>query len=279
MGGLLNQEISINTHEGLKLFGRLWQPVGPCEAFVCLVHGLGEHSGRYAHLAEYLTQARIAVVAFDLRGHGRSPGKRGHTPSYATLLDDIAALWEVAFDRYPGLPGFLYGHSLGGNLVINYALRRKPDCRGIVASAPALRLAFDPPRVKVILGQLMNVIWPAFSQASGLDVNLLSQDQQVVSAYESDSLVHDRVTARLFMGFFQAGLWALENARQLENDLLIMHGGQDGLTSPEASRQFAARAGARCMVKIWDNDYHEIHNEADKDQVLEFMTQWLQTRI
>lgn len=243
---------------------------------VVLVHGLGEHSGRYPHVVEALNQAGYSVVGFDLPGHGRSPGRRGHFPSYEGVLDRIGEMLQRAAEHAPGRPRFLYGHSLGGNLVLNYALRRPQGVAGVVASAPWLRLAFEPPRVQVTLARLVGSLWPAFSQPNGLDPADLSHDPEVVRAYQEDLLVHDRISAGLFFAAYQAGLWALENAYTLRVPVLLLHGTADRLTSAEASRAFAQRAGERCTLRLWEGLYHEVHNEPQKAEVLEAVVAWLQ---
>ena len=137
-------EFTQQAPDGIQFYFQGWQPETPPKAVVCLVHGLGEHSGRYAHVAAALNDAGYALLGFDLRGHGKSGGPRGHTPSYETLMDDIGRLLAEAAHRYPGRPQFLYGHSLGGNLVLNYALRRKPGIGGVVATSPARLPHGDP---------------------------------------------------------------------------------------------------------------------------------------
>jgi alpha-beta hydrolase superfamily lysophospholipase len=164
---------------------------------------------------------------------------------------------------------------LGGNLVLNYALRRRPRLAGVIATSPLLRLAFQPPAVKVTLGRIMNSLWPAFSQASGLETKALSRDPEVVRVYENDPLVHDHVSARMFMSFYQAGLWALEHAAEFPLPLLIMHGSADRLTSAEASREFADHVPGDCTFKLWDGLYHETHNEPQKQEVFNFLLTWL----
>ncbi|HSR88425.1 MAG TPA: alpha/beta fold hydrolase, partial [Pontiella sp.] len=141
-------KFEIITSDGLKLFGQEWKPDGAIRAVVCLIHGLGEHSGRYDHMAKAFNRAGYAMIAFDLRGHGRSEGRRGHAPGYAALMSDIGKLLEETAGRYPKLPCFLYGHSLGGNLAIYYGLKKHPDLAGIVASGPLLRLAYNPSQWK-----------------------------------------------------------------------------------------------------------------------------------
>jgi len=272
-------EFKFKTFNGLRLFSQSWQPEDRSRAVVCLVHGMGEHSGRYAHVADALTQAGYVLFAFDIRGHGKSSGPRGHTPSYEALLQDISSLLEVANKQFPQLPFFLCGHSLGGNLVLNYVLRRQSHLKGVIATDPWLRLAFEPPRFKIILAQITNYIWPSFSQKNGLDTKVLSRDSEVVHAYENDPLVHDHISSRMFIGIYQSGYWALEHASEFPIPLLIMHGGEDKIISVKASHEFANTKTKYCTLKIWDGLYHEIHNEPEKEEVFKFLIGWLDKEV
>ncbi|MGC8856789.1 MAG: lysophospholipase [Anaerolineae bacterium] len=264
------------SRDGLRLYARGWKPHERIpKGVICLVHGHGEHVGRYEHVGQVLSTAGYALLGFDQRGHGRSVGPRGHIPSYDALLDDIALLLDEAASRYPALPYFLYGHSMGGNEVLNYALRRKPALAGVIATGPWLRLAFEPPALKVALGRMMNRVFPAFTQKSGLETAALSRRAEVVQAYEADPLVHDQISARLFVEMYSAGLWALEHATEFPLPLLLMHGSADRLTSADASREFAQRAGQQVTLRIWEGAYHEIHNEPEQDEVLQTMIAWL----
>lgn len=263
--------------DGLPLVGRCWEPAGEPRAVVCLVHGLGEHCGRYAHVAAALTDGGYTVLACDKRGHGRSGGKRGFIPSYDTLMADIDLLLAQAAARFPGKPRFLYGHSLGGNEVINYALRRKPALAGVVSTSPGLRTAFKPPAAQLAAGRLMNRLWPAFTLPNGLELAALSRDPAVVAAYQADPLVHDRLSARLGIELLQSGEWAIAHAAEFPVPLLLMHGTADRLTSHEASQQFASQA-SNCTLKLWEGLYHETHNEPEKGEVLGFVVDWLQAR-
>ncbi len=269
----------LQTRDGLQLYGQGWEPEGETRAAICLVHGHGEHIGRYDHLAAALTAEGFAVLGFDLRGHGRSQGPRGHTPSYEHLMDDITDMLAKTAARFPSAPLFLYGHSMGGNLVLNYGLRRRPSLAGVVATGPWLRLAFEPPAIQVMLARWMDKIFPSFVQASGLETAALSRDEQVVQAYEADPLVHDRVSARLFAVMYQAGLWALEHAEEWQLPLLLMHGGADRLTSADASQEFARRGGQAITFKRWEGWYHEVHNEPERDVYQSYLLGWLQTHL
>lgn len=268
-------EFEIRTADGLRLSGIRRAAARPVRGRFFLVHGLGEHSGRYERVAAYLNGRGYDVQAFDLRGHGRSEGGRGHAPACDFLMDDIAAFLDQADDGEAGMPGFLFGHSLGGSLVANYVLRRRPRLAGVILSAPAFRPAFAPPAWKMSLVRIMYRLWPSLAVANGLDLHALSRDPEVIRKYRDDPLVHDRITSRLAMDAMQCGQWAIDNASGFPLPLLIMHGDADRLTSCEASREFALRAGENCRLKIWDGLYHELHNEPQSDLVLGEMAQWM----
>ncbi len=272
-------ETKWKTRDGLDIYARGWEPDGAAKAVVCLVHGLGEHVNRYANVGAAFTKSGYALFGFDQRGHGKSGGARGHTPSYDALMDDIDDLLAQAEQRYPKLPRFLYGHSMGGGEVLNYVLRRKPSLAGVIATGPFLRLAFAPPAFKVTLGRFMNNIAPGFTQASGLETAAISRDQKVVDAYIKDPLVHDKISARQFVAVYDAGLWALEHASEFPLPLLIMHGGADRLTSAQATREFAQKGNKNITLHIWDDWYHEIHNETEQAEVFKMMTIWMDARL
>ncbi len=258
-----------------------WWPVTAPQGTVVLVHGLGEHSGRYAHVAQALNRAGFAVLAPDLPGHGRSQGRRGHFPSYRGVLDLLEDALALSRRLAGPVPAFLYGHSLGGNLVINYLLRRPQTVglQGGVASAPWLRLTQPPPRWRVALARSLGRLLPALTQPNGLDPALLSHDPEVVQAYRDDPLVHPRISAGLFLAVHQAGAWALEHADILRLPLLLMHGTADGLTDSHASAAFAQQAGDLCAFRLWEGLYHELHNEPQKEAVLAEVVRWLQAQL
>ena len=277
---MAHTEFNWKSRDGYILYAQEWQPEGQVRAVVCLVHGLGEHSGRYGHVAQALNGAGYALLSFDLRGHGRSEGPRGHTPSVESWMEDIAQLLEQAAERFPGRPRFLYGHSLGGLLVLNYVLRRRPALAGVIATGPALRSPLEGQTLKVAMARLLGRLAPTLTMASGLPVEALSHDSRVVQAYVSDPLVHDRATARLAVETFSAARWALEHAAEFPRvPLLVMHGGADRICLPEGSRDFAAHVPGERMLKIWEGSYHEIHNEPDQAAVLGFLIDWLNGHV
>ena len=265
----------MKTEDGLGLYAVEWIPEGEMRGAICLFHGLGEHSGRYEHVAEFMNRNGYGVLAIDLRGHGNSEGQRGHSPGIEGMLNDLDLLINYATEKYSDQPLFLYGHSLGGNLVLHYGLKRSPLVNGIVITSPFLRAAFEPAAWKITLGKVMYTLWPSLSLGNELDPSALSKDQAVVDAYVQDPLVHDRVTSRMGIDMLNTGEWALENAASFPLPLLLMHGGGDRVCSPEASREFALKAGKICTLKMWDGLAHELHNEPEKEKVLSYMLQWI----
>lgn len=273
-----HSEFDIITPDNLKLYGKGWEPEGDPRAVVCLVHGVGEHCSRYDHMAKAFNRAGYALIAFDLRGHGRSEGKRGHAPDYTALMADITQLLETAKQRCPNVPVFLYGHSLGGNLAIHYALRHHPEFAGVVASAPLLRLAYKPPAWKTGMLRLMHLLRINCSIPRGLDDAALSRDINVARTYRNDPLTHGRITAQLAIDMLRNGEWNLQHAAEFPCPLLLMHGEADRITSAEASIEFAAQLEHKCTLKIWKGLYHEIHNEPEKEQVFDYVLAWMDQR-
>jgi len=262
-----------------RLYAQSWQPEDATVGVVCLVHGLGEHSSRYAHVAAALGAAGYVTLTFDQRGHGKSQGARGDAASYDEQMDDIERLLAEAGERYPVLPRFLYGHSMGGNLALNYALRRRSPLQGVIATGPWLRAAFDPPAWRVRIGRALYQVRPALLQPSGIDVTAVSRDPAVVQAYRADPLIHNRIALRMYFSCTDAGVWALEHATEFALPLLLMHGGADRLTSAPTSREFAAKIKDGYTYKEWDGLFHEIHNEPEQQQVFAVMCDWLNAHL
>lgn len=276
---MIHKEFRWKTKDNIELYGQYWSPDDKPKAVLCLIHGMGEHSSRYVHLAAYLVSEQYATLTFDQRGHGKSGGKRGHTTSYNALLDGIDELLRKAKEEFLNLPLFLFGHSMGGNLVLNYGLRRKPSVRGIIASSPWLKLAFQPPALQVKIAKLVNSFWPSFTQSTRLDKSAVSRDKTVVEAYSCDPLVHDYISSNMFLSIHEAGLWALENASSFPVPLLLYHGSGDKITSHKASQEFVSKIKNGYTFRIWDGFYHESHNEPEKSEVFSFLTSWLNKHL
>ncbi len=272
------QEFDLQTRDGIRLYAQEWSPESHPAGVVCLVHGLGEHSGRYTHLADFLNRNGYTLIAFDLRGHGKSPGIRGHTPSFEAYMQDIDGILEEARKRHPQLPLFLYGHSLGGMLVLNYALRRKPQLSGVIATGPGLRTALEEQPLKIAFAKIMGSVFPALCLPSGLDVDLLSRDPEVVRRYKSDPFVHEMASLGFARHSLKAIDWVFAHAAEFNLPLLIMHGAADQIAYCKGSQEFASRVLAPHTLKIWNGLYHEIHNEPEQGEVFKELLGWLETQ-
>ena len=276
-GNLQVEEFHLVSSSGRKLFAKSWSPSQP-RAVICLVHGLGEHCGRYQHVGEHFTQQGFALFAYDQQGHGRSPGRRGHARQ-KQLWDDVETIMKQARSENLDIPMFLYGHSMGGNVVCNFLLRRNvAELRGAVITSPWLELSFQPPAWQVKLGRFMSKIWPSLTQPNSLDVSQLSRDPKVGEQYQQDPLVHDRISAALFVGTQESGAFALQNAANLKLPALIMHGTDDQITSADASTRFAGSSDM-IQLKLWTDYRHETHNEYGKEEVLKFITDWISSQL
>lgn len=278
--GLEHYEFDFPTDDGLRLYGQGWQPEAPPKAAMCLVHGLGEHSGRYAYVAQAFAEAGYATLAFDLRGHGKSAGQRGHAPSFKALMMDIDRFLAQVELRFSSAPRFLYGHSLGGILVLNYGLYRKQAAWcGVIATSPGLHTALEQQKTKVALARILGPLLPTVSLASGLDPHDISRDPTVVDTYMHDPLVHDRTTFGMGAALLDAIGYAFAHAAEFSFPLLLVHGTADRIAFPSSSMEFAASQHGDCTLKLWEGLYHETHNEPEKAQVLQYNIEWLDRHL
>lgn len=269
-------ELTWTSFDGIPFYGCCWQPEKPPKAVIGLVHGLGEHVQRYEHVAAALAEKGYALVGMDLRGHGRSGGPRGHAPSFESFMKDIDRLF-VEIDRlFPGLPRFIYGHSLGGILTLNYVLRRRPAFSGAVVTSPGLHTALELQKVKVTLAKVLGSVMPTGGLPSGLDAAGLSHDARVVDTYRKDPLVHDQVSFGMAKGLLEAIGYAFGNAREFALPLLLMHGTQDPIAFPSSSTEYAQLVTGDCTLKLWEGCLHELHNEPQKAEVFQYLLAWLE---
>lgn len=262
-----------------KIFFQKWLPEQETKGIIALVHGLGEHSGRYTHVADFFTSQGLAIIAVDTYGHGQTTGKRGHADSMEAYMEQINRLIELAKQTAPDKPVFLHGHSMGGALVLNYLFRYKPAINGVIATAPAIRPGFELPKPLVIIGKIARAIAPSFTQANSLDLENLSHDREVIDKYKADPLVHNQVSGMVGISLIEWGEWLLQNAKQTPAPLLLMHGTEDKLTSYEASKLFASQLSGDVTFKSYEGLYHEIHNEFEKQQVFDAMLAWINKHL
>ncbi|WP_300007436.1 alpha/beta hydrolase [Pseudonocardia sp.] len=262
---------------GVELFWQGWLPAGDPAGVLLLCHGLGEHSGRYGHVVDALAPDGWAVYGLDHRGHGRSGGRRAHLDHYADWLDDFDAFRRLVVARHPGLPVFLLGHSMGGQIALAYALDHGADLRGLVLSAPALASNAVPKAAVPVLRGLARLA-PTLRPA-GIDATKISKDPAVVAAYQADPLVHrGNPTLGLSSALFAQFDVLPERARELRLPLLLQHGTLDVLTDPAGTRRLEATSGSPDQTVHWyEGLWHEIYNEPERGAPLADLREWLAT--
>lgn len=260
---------------GVELYWQGRLPAGPPTGVVLICHGLGEHTARYANVADALLPDGWAVYGLDHRGHGRSGGRRAHLDAYADWLADYDAFRREVVARHPGLPVFLLGHSMGGQIALAFALEHPDDLAGLVLSAPALASGQVPAAAVPVL-RLLARVGPRLRPA-GIDVTKISKDPAVVAAYRADPLVHQgKPTLGLMSALFDGFGRLVEAARGLRMPLLLQHGELDVLTDPAGTRALAAAAGSPDLTVRWyDGLWHEIYNEPERERPLADLREWL----
>jgi alpha-beta hydrolase superfamily lysophospholipase len=244
------------------------------KAMIIMVHGLGEHIQRYLSWAGLFKNEGIGFIGLDLPGHGRSQGRRGDIANYSLTNEMIDVLVENCRKTFPGCPLYIYGHSLGGGIVLEYLLKKNPKIKGAIVTSPWLRLTFQPPKSKLMLASVMKNILPWLVQSSGLNVNHISHDGVEVEKYKNDPLVHGKISVRLFVSAMNAGDYSLKHASDLKIHTLLIHGKDDKLTSPLASMEFAGKTNM-VDLKIWEGGYHELHNEPFREEVFKYIMEWI----
>ncbi|MDP4223880.1 MAG: lysophospholipase [Bacteroidota bacterium] len=268
--------IRLSNKQILK--GFIKSPGNQVRAILILVHGLGEHIQRYTGWAEMFGREGIGFTGVDLPGHGASDGKRGHIKNHGVTDEMIEIIISECRKTFPGTPLFIYGHSLGGGIVLDYLIRKNPNVKGAIVTSPWLRLSFEPDKSKVKLAGMIKHIFPGLVQPSGLVVEHISHVPEVVEKYKNDPLVHDRISVNLFYNAMMSGKNTIKNASNLKTPLLLIHGSDDKICSPEGSREFASKTPL-AEFRLWENGYHELHNESFSKEVFVYILDWINRRL
>ena len=263
-----------------RLFQQTWVPDGQTLAVVMLVHGLGEHSGRYAHVAEHLTERGFAIYTLDHYGHGKSDGHAGFVERFSVYLDGVNALLEKARDEQPEVPFFLVGHSMGGLIAATYLLDNQDAFKACVLSGPALKTDQAPPALLLALIRLLSALVPTLPMIR-LDASGVSRDPAVVDAYVNDPLnFHGKLSARLIAELSATMDDTLSRASEIRIPLILLHGEKDLLTAPSGSQEmFDTVSSDDKTLKIYPGLFHEIFNEPEKETVLSDMSAWLEAQL
>lgn len=267
---------SLRARDGTRLALHRWPGDGP-RGTLLLVHGLGEHCGRYAHVAAWFAERGVACIGYDHRGHGLSEGVRGVIPSDSALREDLGTVVEAL--RPKDRPFLMLGHSMGGAVVADFVARRVRSADLVILSSPALRARLSPfQRLQLAIGTRFA---PDLAMANGLDPAMIAHDAATVRAYIDDPLVHDRISARLAQAILHAGEAAVAAAPKWDTATLLMYAGADRIVDPRGSDAFAASA-PRGVVKAerFDALYHEILNEGTlAAPVFARLEKWLEARL
>lgn len=262
-----------------QLFRQSWRPdEGEPVGVLVLVHGLGDHSGLYPFLVEHLVARGWAIHAYDQRGNGRSPGRRGHVEHWSDFREDLDRFLAQVAAEEPGRPRFLLGNSLGGLVALEYALHRSAGLTGVVAVAPALTLTGVPAPL-LLAGRIMSVLWPAFTLETGLDLSGIARDPAVAQLIVADPLFHRKASARLSTETAAAMQRVLNGADRFRSPLLLLHGGADRMVPSEGTRELARRLPSSLgEYHEFPASYHALLADVDRAEPLETIERWLRAR-
>ncbi|MCP5030719.1 MAG: alpha/beta hydrolase [Actinomycetia bacterium] len=277
MVDLLVEEVSASNRDGGMQMCRRWRPGDddpkPARSAMLIVHGIGEHSGRYDHVGRFLAERGHDVVAIDNRGHGQSSGRRGHLDSFSQFLDDVED--QVIQRRELGLPVVLFGHSLGGLISATYLVEGRPAPDLLVLSAPALGATV--PGWQRLIAPILSRVAPRVFVRSDLDAALLSNDLEVQEAYRSDPLRVKGATARLGNEIFTTMASTRARLDAITIPTYVLHGSEDSLVPPEVSRPLADQSNV--TYRLWPGLRHECHNEPATPEVLAELAEWLDLEL
>ncbi len=276
----MTQLVALQSHQISAADGTLLYvtdyllPASQARGSVVLMHGLGEHSGRYRHVAAFFNECGFSARCYDHRGHGRSQGKRGDVIHGDPMLQDAEIIIDDFAARFSESP-FLFGHSMGGLFAARFALAKLSPLRGLILSSPALALRVTPLELKLLA--VMEILAPALALPSGLKAKYLSHDAKAVDAYKNDPLVHGKISARLLRSMLSSVDYCAAHAGALSIPTLMLVAGDDRLVDPEGARRFFAKLPqGLAQLHVYDAMYHEIFNEVDAERPFAALEAWLE---
>ncbi|KAA1259514.1 Phospholipase YtpA [Rubripirellula obstinata] len=271
---------TLSTGRESRLHGQLWVNTDAPKGVLILVHGLGDHADRFAGVAEAIYD-HWAVFAFDLPGHGRSPGKPGQVSGFTNLLGDIAAASQTMADRFADLPQVFLGHSMGGNLAANYVLRRQelaPNTvspQGLILCAPMLLPPRPMPRPIIFAAWLTGYLFPFFRFGHPVDPEELTSDPDEVQAIKNDTMMHSKISMHLATQLVAQGRWAIDQARHVQIPTLIQLGEDDSMIDQAACNHFAIRIGDSTTLQTFPQTKHALFHDKSRADVIDQLKQWL----
>ncbi len=272
--GTLAREGTIASADGTKLSYRAWPKPG-AEVTFAVVHGLGDHARRYERFAQAMTRYGFGTFAVDLRGHGKSAGRRGHVDKWPQWTDDVAAF--VAYvEGIAGGEVVPLGHSFGGAALLSTVLEHKlSNTKRFVLSSPALRLKVQVPALKLTLGKAASKVLPRLTLNNEVDPKTLSRIPEVVEAYRTDPLVHNKISLRMYSEWTDACKRIFEHAGEITLPFLILAGTDDRLIDPEGSKELHQLDPSVSELRLLEGRYHEPFNDLDNEEVFSVIAHWL----
>jgi alpha-beta hydrolase superfamily lysophospholipase len=265
----------IESAGGAKIAYRGWPQAGAKITFA-VVHGLGEHAGRYEAFAKGMARHGMGTFAVDLHGHGKTPGQRGHVDSWSQWMDDVSKFTEHVAEVAGGevVP---VGHSFGGAALLSTVIAGKPPLsRRFIVSSPALKVKVAVPAWKISLGRAASRVLPKLALDNEVDPKLLSRIPEVVEAYRADPLVHSKISSRLYTEWLAATKHILDHAADIKIPFLILAGTNDGLIDPQGSKDLHDRSSSVSELRLLEGRYHEPFNDRDNEEVFTLITNWLE---
>jgi alpha-beta hydrolase superfamily lysophospholipase len=267
-------------YNACQLFYQTWLPEKSPRAVLAMVHGVGEHCGRYNNLVDYLVAHSYAAIGFDHRGHGQSAGQRGHIYAWSDYRSDVSYFLQLVEQLQAGIPVFLYGHSMGSLVVLDYILHTPEELQGAILSGLPIEPAGVAKPYLVAIAKLLSRVWPTFPVQLGLDARSLSRDPAVAKAYQDDPLVHGSVTTRWGTEGLKTLAWVKERAGEIRLPVLLIHGEDDPLNTIQGARRYFEQiAYPDKSLLVYPGSLHEPHNDLDCDQVAADIGQWLGTHL
>ncbi len=260
-----------------ELYFQCWRIEGRPRAILAIIHGFGEHCGRYLNVVNGLAPLGYGVYGFDHRGHGRSPGQRGHIHSWEEYRGDVKNFLRMISQHEPNLPIFMLGHSMGALIALDFLLHDPAGLRGAMVSGAPLEPVGVAKPFLVLLARVLSRVWPSFSFPLGLDPKGISRDPEVVKTYQADPLVHGKTTVRWGTEILKTIEWVKSHPANVRIPIFLIHGGADPLNSPEGIRHFFEKIPFPDKeMKIYPGSYHEVHNDLDHEQLMKDMVRWLE---
>lgn len=275
----MSAEGHFRTRDGEQLFTRCWR-ASESRGSVALIHGYGEHSGRYDHVAAAFNALDLDVYTYDQRGHGRSPGKRGHMASYRQLVLDLQEFLQHLAPKIGEAPTFFFAHSMGGLVLVNYLADYRPPVRGIVFSSPFLCLGEEVSPMLVRISRVLEVVAP-WAPVARVNPEYVSRDAAVVQTYIADPFVfHGKINAKTGAQINAAVERAQQNLDRINAPAYILHGTADRLAPPASSTLLHEGIGSSDRtLRLYDGGYHELFNDQDRQQVLDEIGEWLRQKL